>query len=145
MKTAVIYTSMTGNTRKLAEVIAKVFGVTAQTCIETKQNTVQVFTADLLAVGSGVYGGRMGQDLKQFLDSLPQDQNTARKAIVFGTVGGQTTAIKAMEKALTEKGIEVIGSFYCKGQAWFFFNHGRPNERDFAAVREFAENIKAEF
>lgn len=144
MKTVVIYTSMTGNTRKLAEVIAKIFGVTAQTCIEAKQNTAQISQADLLAIGSGVYAGRMGQDLEQFLNSLPQEQKTARKAIVFGTVGGQTSAIKAMEKVLTEKGIEVIGSFYCKGQAWFFFNHGRPNERDLAAVREFAENIKRE-
>ncbi len=144
MKAAVIYTSMTGNTQKLAETIAGVFGVTAQTCLEAKQNLLQISTSDLLVVGSGVYGGRMGRDLEQFLNNLPQDQSEGRKAIIFGTINGQTAAIKAMEKLLSQKGIEVIGSFYCKGQAWFFFNHGRPNEQDLAAAREFTENIKRE-
>jgi flavodoxin len=144
VKVAVVYTSMTGNTKKLAEVIAGVFGVTAQTCNEVKENASSIAEFDLLAVGSGVYGGRMGRDLEQLINGLPHGQSEGRKAIVFGTVGGQTTAIKAMEKLLTQKGIEVIGSFYCKGQAWFLLNHGRPNERDLVAVRQFAENIKLE-
>ena len=119
------------------------FGVPALNCNEwLSQNGQQFSKTDLLIVGSGVYARRMGTDLEKILQSLPK--GLIQKAVIFGTIGGQISAIKSMERILNDKGIEVIGSFYCKGQAWYFFNHGRPNQQDLSAVREFAQNIKAE-
>ncbi|HEX3046121.1 MAG TPA: flavodoxin family protein [Bacillota bacterium] len=138
MQTLVVYSSKTGNTRKVAETIAAVFGVRAQSCAEIQG----IPKADLLVAGSGVYGGRMGQDLAALINRIPA--GAVKKALVFGTIGGQTSAVEAIENALEDKGIEVLGNFYCKGQAWWLLNRKRPNEQDLAAAREFALNVKKE-
>ena len=138
MQTLVVYSSKTGNTRKVAETIAAVFGVKAQSCAEVQG----IPQADLLVAGSGVYGGRMGADLAALLNRIPA--GAVKKALVFGTIGGQTSAVEAIENALEAKGIEVLGNFYCKGQLWWLLNRKRPNEQDLAAAREFALNVKEE-
>ncbi|MCL6591562.1 MAG: flavodoxin [Firmicutes bacterium] len=138
MQTLVVYSSRTGNTRKVAETIAAVFGVKAQPCAGFQG----IPEAGLLAVGSGVYGGRMDAGLAAFLERIPA--GAVKKALVFGTIGSQTSAVEAIEKALEAKGIEVLGNFYCKGRFWFFLNRKHPNEQDLAAAREFALNIKRE-
>lgn len=138
MKISVIYSTMTGNTKKIAEVMAEELGVTAQNCTEIQQ----IPKTDLLFIGSGVYGQKMGTGMQKLLADLPA--GTAKKAVVFGTIGGQMNAIEAMKRRLTEKGIEVIGTFFCKGQAWWILNHGRPNVQDLKAAREFAKGFKSE-
>jgi flavodoxin len=138
MKISVIYSTKTGNTKKIAEVMAEELGVKAQNCAEIKQ----ISKTDLLFIGSGVYAQKMGADLQKLLAGLPA--GTAKKAVVFGTVGGQTNAVEAIAKLLKEKGIDVIGTFYCKGQFWWIINHGRPNAQDLKSAREFASGFKSE-
>jgi flavodoxin len=138
MQTLVIYSSKTGNTKKVAETIAAVFGVKAQSCAEFQG----IPKVDLLIVGSGVYGGRMGADLADLLNRIPA--GAVKQALVFGTIGGQTSAVEAIENVIEAKDIEVLGNFYCKGQAWWLLNRKRPNEQDLAAARLFALNVKKE-
>ena len=137
MKSAVIYYSATGNTKKIAEVIAEVLGTKAKSIEEE----VNLQDCDLVCVGTGVRFTRMESPMEDFLNNL--EQLPGKKGAVFGTYGYVPRGFLEKMAALLEgKGIEVIGEWSCQGQFLKGLNRGRPNEKDLKDAREFAANIK---
>ena len=131
---AVRYFSKTGNTKKLADTIAKTVGCNAYTCQERVEKET-----DVLFLGASVYAAGIDEEVKQFIQSL--DAKKVKCVAVFSTSALAQRALPAVTELLHQKGIKVSPqSFYCRGK-FMFMHKGRPNESDLQAVSEFAKKI----
>jgi len=132
----VIYYSMCGNTKKVAEVIAAELGVKAES-VKTKRELAK---DSFVFLGSGCYANKPGGKLRKF---IARNDFKGRQVALFGTSGnGKGDEVRAMEKLLKPKGALIRGSFYCKGKFLFLFNRGHPSNEELANTREFANEMK---
>lgn len=103
MNVAVRYHSRGGNTRTVAEAIARATGVSAEP-IDVPLGA----PVDLLFIGGGVYGGAIKGDidsaLRQYLEAL--GPNTAKSVAAFSTAGIMDGA-KRIGTIVRAKGIQV--------------------------------------
>jgi flavodoxin len=130
---AVIYVSKCGNTRKLANAIAKGVGVKAQSAA----NAANLMRAGILFIGGSIYCGRISGVLRKFLQNL--DQKQAAKVVVFGTSASGKNIRAEVTSILEPKGIPVAAeSFHCKG-SFLCVNLGHPNTDDLAQAEDFAK------
>lgn len=112
MKKSVIFSSATGQTEKLANVIRETLGEVSyfgKPSDEAKE-------ADVLYVGSWTIGGSCTKDIKEFLESL-----SGKKVFCFMTAGyGDSkeflTPILDSMKANLNDTNEVLGGFICQGE-----------------------------
>lgn len=134
-----------GNTWKVAERLARLMGAELKKPEEVKVNDLGEY--NLVGFGSGIYAFKHHKLLMGWVDKLPQSQN--KKAFVFSTSGmAGTYRHKALNRALREKGFEIVGEFNCKGwdefgpfKLWGGMNKGRPNEEDLKKAEEFARGL----
>ena len=96
---AVRYQSRGGNTKAVAEVIAKAVGVVAEPIEAPITEPV-----DLLFVGGGVYAWDIDKSLKAYLQSLTPE--TVQSVAAFSTAGGMSGTGK-IAAIVREKGINV--------------------------------------
>jgi len=140
MRALVLYASLTGNTRKVAQAIAEELGVSA---VDVRKEGIPDFAnVGLLLVGDGVYVGLPSRAMARTLKGLPPLSGV--KAAVFGTYGSWPWQLRRLERLLGRKGVEIVGRFACPDQDLFFYGmlrHGRPNEDDLAAARDFARQV----
>ena len=133
-----MYHSLTGNTKKLADVIAGELGVEAEKiAIDHPAFSEPI---DLLFIGDGIYAGKPGKETISFINRLTPDmvKNTA----VFATYGGQDVIGGRIATLLKDKGLNIAGEpFACKGKCWFIINRKRPNGEDLDMARQFARSI----
>ena len=149
MKTLICVASFHhGNTRKIADAMAGVLNADV-----THPNRV---TPDLIAqydcvgFGSGIYFRRHHESLFRLPDRLPQVPG--KKAFIFSTAGFtlmKSSFHKPLRTRLLANGFRVAGEFCCPGwDTYAIFgifggiHKGRPDERDLAAARSFAEGLK---
>jgi flavodoxin len=138
MNSLVAYFSRGGNTRKVAEVIAKELGCDA---IDIKKERPSISNVDLLIVGSGTYGGRPGKEFVSFLEEIPPV--TGRRAALFATCSsGIVLWFNSMKGVLESKGYQVCGSFSCFGQI-SFVRRGHPTTEELAKAAEFAAQLRS--
>ena len=139
-KVYVVYASLTGNTRKVAQTIA---GAVGGTLVDVRKDPLpKVEPGDVIFVGDGVYGWRPSRAMRRALSSWALPKGV--KAAVFGTYGGKPAQLGVLEKILREKGAEVVDRFSCMGRDWFFLGligRGRPSEEDLRAAKEFARRV----
>lgn len=139
MNIKVIYHSKTGNTKKVAEAIAKSISAS----VEPISENTKVETLDILFIGGGVYWGKVDSTIETFIKKL--SAKNVKNAVVFGTFGGMNKAILSMQDLLRKQGINVIDkSFGCKGAVLFtlnLVNHNHPNEEDLKAAKKFANGV----
>ncbi len=132
----VVYYSMTGNTKKVAEAIAAELEVKAED-VRTKGKLAK---GSFLFLGSGNYFPLPGRGVKKFVAG--NDFN-GRQVALFGTSGGgKGREVEALEKMVTAKGAKVMGKFYCKGKLFFFINRKHPDDKDRKNARKFAGELK---
>ena len=132
----VVYYSMTGNTKKVAEAIAAELDVSAED-VKTKGGLDK---DSFLLLGSGNYFPLPGRGFKKFVASNDFD---GRKVALFGTSGGgKGREVEALEKMVTVKGAKVMGKFYCKGKFLFFISRKHPDNKDLENARKFAGELK---
>jgi flavodoxin len=131
----VVYYSMTGNTKKVAEAIATELDVAAEN-VKTKDKLAE---DSFVFLGAGLYGPLRGWGLKRFIES---NDFHGRKVALFGTSGaGQGKELGALEEAATAEGAEVAGRFFCSGEFLFLVNHRHPNGKDLENARRFAREM----
>jgi flavodoxin len=136
MKVKVVYHSKTGNTKKVAEAIAKAVGTTAVQITDK----INFDSADLLFIGDGVYGAKPSKVTVEFIKTLNADK--VKNVAVFGTYGGQKKAIIGMKELLKSQGVNVAEeSFGCKGKSWGILNRKHPDVNDLEAAQQFAKRI----
>lgn len=131
----VVYYSMTGNTRKVAEAIAAELDVVA----ESVKSKPRLADDSFVFLGAGLYGPLRNLGFRRFIESNSFD---GRKVALFGTSGeGKGKEVGALEEALTEKGADIAGTFHCKGQFLFVVNPTRPSSEDLEQARAFAREV----
>ena len=113
MSTAVRYYSRCGNTKLLADSIARGAGTTAVSVDKANAGLKQ--RADVLFVGGALYAYGLDRSLKDYLKDI--DPKKVGKAVVFSTSWISRHSIDLMKQALKAKGIAVEEEvFYCKGK-----------------------------
>jgi len=131
----VVYSSMSGNTKKVAEAIAAELDVTAENVKAKEWLTKDSF----VFLGSGCYASKPGKELQNF---IARNDFNGREVALFGTsAGGRGDEVRVMEELLKSKGALMKGSFYCKGRC-VLVNRGHPNAEELAKAREFAKEMK---
>lgn len=134
MNIRVLYHTTTGNTKKVAEAIARSLGVEA----EPIRSAAPLSDTDMLFLGDGVYGGTVHKETRKFIKTLTS--KSVRKAAVFGTFGGQDKSVGVLRELLAAQGIAVSGdAFSCRGKAWYFLNRKHPTDRELGEAGEFAK------
>lgn len=129
----VVYVSRGGNTKKLAEAIAKGAGISAVSVEHFDPSE----TADTLYVGASIYAGAIDGRLRQLLAGLKPSQ--VKNVVVFGTSAGKKTALPEVKSILELNGVAVSDDeFHCRG-SFLFANRGRPNGEDLKQAEAFAE------
>ncbi len=149
MKVLILYHSEHhGNTEKVARRIAEVLDADLIPSSGIGTETAALLGEyDLVGFGSGIYYGRFGKDLENFVSSL--GPMGGLRAFLFSTTGSERYAEQAHDvfgRLLAEKGFTVKGSFTCPGFDTALsaegINRGRPSEDDFKKAAEFADGLK---
>ena len=131
----VVYYSMSGNTKKVAEAIAAELDVKAEN-VKAKEWLTK---GSFVFLGSGCYAGKPGKGLQEF---IARNDFKGREVALFGTsAGGGGDEVRVMEELLKLEGALMKGSFYCKGR-FVLVNRGHPCDEELAGAREFAKEMK---
>ncbi len=133
MNIEVRYLSRGGNTKKVAEAIARAAGAEA-----FDVGTPVTEPTDLLFLGGAYYAFNLGEELIGFIDAL--DPALIKAAAVFGTSGLMKGVTKKIAALLKKRGIRVIKErHYCKCKV-SKDDKTHPDERDLEAAAAFAES-----
>ena len=137
MKIAIRYYTKSGNTKRLADAIADVTGIAAETVDVPLGEEV-----DILFFGSSVYAFGVDEKITAFINSL--DRKKVKNVVNFSTAALVPSTYSHVKKLLSAKNIPLDSrEFHCRGK--FKFMHGdRPNENDINAVKAFAIQFLAE-
>ena len=113
MKIAIIYDSITGNTKKIAEAIK-------EACNEHEiifgDMDTDINEADLVFIGSWTDKGNCSQKVKEKLEKM-----THKKIAIFGTAGfgGSEEYFENLYQRIKQcilQTNEILGHFYCQGK-----------------------------
>ncbi len=134
MKVAVRYYTKTGNTKKLADAIAKVCNVEAKPISEPVNEKV-----DILFLGNSYYAFSIDPEVREFVQGL--DKNKIGKIVNFGSAAMLNSTYKKVKAVADKVGIKMDErEFHCKGE-FKGVHKGRPNDDDVKAAAEFAKKI----
>ncbi len=134
MKVAVRYYTKTGNTKRLAEAIAKVAGVEALPLSSPVAEPV-----DILFLGNSYYAFNIDPEVRNFIRSLSKDR--VGKIINFGSAAMMNSTWKKVKSEADKVGVAMDErEFHCKGE-FKGIHKGRPNEEDMKAAADFARKI----
>ena len=113
MKCLILYSSMTGNTRKLAEAIHN--QLDGLVPIQTVKDSVDLNSYDTLCLGYWIKKGGCDKVTKKIWENIH-----GKKVILFGTMAADINSplgqsqIERIEKALPADN-EILGHFVCQG------------------------------
>ena len=135
MTYAVRYYTKTGNTKRLAEAIAKELGVEALPISEPVNEAV-----DYLFLGNSYYAFNIDPEVKSFVASL--DKNKVGKIVNFGSAAMLNSTYKKVKEVADKAGVPMDDKeFHCKGE-FKGLHKGRPNDSDIADAVRFAAQYK---
>jgi len=152
-KSLIVYKSVHHrNTARVAGQMAGVLG--ADACSPAECPRGRLAGVDLLGIGSGVYYGRVHDELWRWVRDLPEAHSGRPRVFIFTTSGLPFLARVwhwPLKRVLAEKGYEVSGEFACRGfdtwgPLWLTggLNRSHPDERDLRRAREFAARVAAQ-
>ena len=118
MDVVLITFSQTGNTHKIAEVMADAFreaGHIARTIPLKEVIPDDITKVDLLGVGTACFSSQSPTPIKEFLRTLPL--LSGKRSLVFATSSGAPgRVLYDMASLLRGKGAEVLGGFLARGE-----------------------------
>ena len=134
MKIAVRYFTRTGNTRRLAEAIAKAVGAEALPI-----STPVTEPVDILFLGNSYYAFTIDPEVREFVRSL--EKNKVGKIVNFGSAAMLNSTYKKVKAEADKAGIPMDErEFHCKGE-FKGIHKGKPDEADLQAAAAFAKGI----
>lgn len=134
MRFAVRYYTKTGNTKRLAEAVAKAVGVEALPLSSPIEEPV-----DILFLGNSYYAFSIDPEVRKFIQLLPADK--VGRIVNFGSAAMLNSTLKKVKAEAAKRGIAVDDrEFHCKGE-FKGLHKGRPNSEDLAAAAAFAKSI----
>ena len=145
MKVLIIYHSEHHqNTEKIAKAMAIKIAAEAKKAKDVTPEIIKNY--DIVGFGSGVYNGRLHEELSEMIDKLPYQDN--KKSFIFSTTGSITYSKLAHDRfrpLLIKKGFKIIGEFSCLGfdtaLAKNGINKGRPDKQDLENAERFIQDI----
>ncbi|MER2056670.1 MAG: flavodoxin family protein [Clostridia bacterium] len=134
MKIAVRYYTKTGNTKRLAEAIAKAVGVEALPVTAPVAESV-----DILFLGNSYYAFTIDPEVRRFVESLSKEK--VGKIVNFGSAAMMNSTWKKVKAVADKVGISMDErEFHCKGE-FKGLHKGKPDESDLVAAAAFAKKI----
>lgn len=127
MKVQVRYYSRGGNTKLLAEAIAKGANVKAISVDEDNASIKE--ETDVLFIGGALYAYGIDNKLKDYISKL--DKDNIKKAVVFSTSWLSKHSIDLIKKGLKKNGIEVIDEY--------IYYKSKPNDNELKEAEELAK------
>jgi len=132
----VVYYSKSGNTKKVAGVIAQELGVTARDI----KNTGVIPSDRFIFLGTGCYGAVLPKSIGEFMN---RNRFSGRKIALFTTSAfGSVTERNAIKNKVTDLGAEVVYSYSCVGR-WMSMKKQHPTPEEMEKAREFARQVAA--
>ncbi len=136
MKIAVRYYTKTGNTKRLAEAVAKAVGTEALPLSAPIEEPV-----DVLFLGNSYYAFSIDPEVRDYISKL--DKNKVGRIVNFGSAAMLNSTYKKVKAEADKVGIPMDErEFHCKGE-FKGIHKGRPNADDLAAGEAFARSIVA--
>ncbi len=134
MKIAVRYYTKTGNTKRLAEAVAKA------ACTEALPISTPVTEpVDILFLGNSYYAFSIDPEVRDFIRTL--DKSKVGRIVNFGSAAMLNSTWKKVKAEADKAGIPMDErEFHCKGE-FKGIHKGRPNEADLKAAAEFTKKI----
>ena len=130
MKIEVRYHSRGGNTKRLAEAVAKELKVEALTCDAPMEGR-----ADVVFLCASVYAGAPD---KQVLTFVKQNARDIGRLVVLSTSASGKSTFTRLKAAAEDMGVNVCEAyFHCPG-AFMFLHRNRPNDEDCKNAAAFA-------
>lgn len=134
MKIAVRYYTKTGNTKRLAEAVAKAVGVEALPI-----STPVTEAVDILFLGNSYYAFSIDPEVRNFIASL--DKTMVGKIVNFGSAAMLNSTYKKVKAETDKAGIPLDErEFHCKGE-FKGIHRGKPDEDDCRAAAQFAKDL----
>ncbi|MBE7060410.1 MAG: flavodoxin [Ruminococcaceae bacterium] len=108
MNIAVRYYSRSGNTKAVADAIAKEVGADA---VSVEKADAQINEpVDVLFIGGALYAYGLDSHMKEYLKTLKRE--TVKKAVVFSTSWLSKHSVELIKKGLSENGIAVENEYF---------------------------------
>jgi flavodoxin len=139
MKIAIRYQSHGGNTKEVAEIIAKAVGIMAESIEKPITEPV-----DLLFIGGGVYKWDIDPSLKNYLENL--DPKLIKSVAAFTTASGMDKT-KSIISIVKSKGINVEKEtlplrFFARNHEWLRGKEFKKiNEKQILLINDFVNKI----
>ena len=131
MKVAVRYYTKTGNTKKLAEAVAKAVGAEALPISTPIDEPV-----DILFLGNSYYAFTIDPEVRSFIRAL--DPKLVGRIVNFGSAAMMNSTWKKVKAEADKAGIRMDKrEFHCKGE-FKGVHKGKPDEADLKAAAAFA-------
>lgn len=131
MKVAVRYYTKTGNTKRLAEAVAKAVGAEALPISTPIDEPV-----DILFLGNSYYAFTIDPEVRSFIRSL--DPKRVGRIVNFGSAAMMNSTWKKVKAEADKAGIQMDKrEFHCKGE-FKGVHKGKPDEADLKAAAVFA-------
>src|SRR5665647_3840136 len=144
MKVIVVYSSKSGNTKKIADEIASELncGLFKLTSGDSIPN-IDLDNYDLIFIGTGIHFGNPNEDIVGYFKMA--DLKKPKAIALFITWGGAGKTIQdvcvKLKALLESRGQRVFDDhFVCFG-GWNFLRRGHPNDQDAKAARKWARKI----
>lgn len=136
MKYAVRFYTRSGNTKKLADVVAKTVSVEAKDVSVTLDEKVE-----LLFLGCSYYAFDVDEAVKRFIVG---NKDNIGKIVCFGTSAMMKSMKKPVSKVADTVGVTVAQEeFHCRGQ-FGKIHKDRPNAADLEEISAFVKKIISE-
>ncbi len=134
MNIAVRYYTKTGNTKRLAEAVAKAVGAEALPI-----STPLAEPVDILFLGNSYYAFSIDPEVRAFIASL--DKKMVGKIVNFGSAAMLNSTYKKVKAEADKVGIPLDErEFHCKGE-FKGIHKGKPDEADCKAAAQFAKDL----
>jgi len=122
IKALVIFDTTFGNTKTIAEAIAKELGSGAKAMQASSVSASELKGLDLLVAGSPIIGWKPSEKMEAFLNGLANEQLKGTKAVAFDTrvkIFIHGDAARKISERLEAAGAEIVSKpqmFYVKGR-----------------------------
>ena len=145
MKPIVVYSTRSGNTKKVAEAIASELNCP---CLQITSDSaaVSINDYDTVFIGTGIYKGQPHQDLLGYLQTVRL--NGKKQFALFMTCFGwgknvaEKNVIDTLGGALDAKGQRMLNNhFSCFGGGLGFVKRGHPDAEELDAAKKWAREI----
>jgi flavodoxin len=148
MKSIVLYCSITGSTKKLAEAISDELDCAIYNLKTNLLNAVDINEVEHIFLGSGVYGGLFHKKMLElasnqaFVEAIKgQIKSVGIFSTYAGTPDASESASRKFEELLPLEAAERIERYFCKGGLFGLFGRNRPVFEDIESCKQWAREL----